>query len=114
MSGDGDNGKVVFEIDEGAPIMVELVAAPGQAVPMALTTPQDLAKVSDEAMQSAMNTIHQMARRLTTATKDLAIPPSKVELEFGLKLTGETGALIAKAGGEAALKVKLTWEKEKK
>ena len=39
------------------------------------------------------------------------VRPDKSELTFGLKFTGQAGALIAKTGAEAQLQVKLTWEK---
>jgi hypothetical protein len=59
---------------------------------------QSLAEVSAVA-QRALDTFRQGARR-----------PDKVEVEFGVKFTAETGAAVfAKAAGEAHLVVKLSW-----
>ena len=54
-----------------------------------------------------------MARRVRETVDALTDPPSQVEVEFGLKLDAEAGAFIAKVGTEAAINVKLTWEKAK-
>jgi hypothetical protein len=57
-----------------------------------------------------MNTIYNTAREVSDTIGSLAAKPSKVEVEFGITLTGESSALIAKVGAEAAFKVTLTWE----
>jgi hypothetical protein len=41
--------------------------------------------------------------------RDLATPPDKVQLEFGVKLTAEAGVVIAKAATEANFKLSLEW-----
>jgi hypothetical protein len=38
--------------------------------------------------------------------------PSKVEVDFGLVLTAEAGALVASASTAASFNVKLTWERQ--
>ena len=38
--------------------------------------------------------------------------PTTVELEFGIKLDAEAGALVARAGAEASFNVKLIWQRE--
>lgn len=37
------------------------------------------------------------------------LKPDQIEIEFGVKLNAETGALIAKASTEGQLTIKLTW-----
>ncbi|MEU4219717.1 CU044_2847 family protein [Actinoplanes sp. NPDC026623] len=37
--------------------------------------------------------------------------PDEIEVEFGIKLTAQAGAVLAKASTEAHFKVKLTWAK---
>lgn len=41
---------------------------------------------------------------------DLQDKPDRLELEFGLRLDAEVGAVIAKASGQTHLKVTLSWE----
>jgi hypothetical protein len=73
-------------------------------------SPEDLARKSGEALDRAMETIQGMSTRLARTVDDMVRRPSSVELEFGVKLTAEAGAIVSKIGGEAALNVRLTWE----
>lgn len=99
-----------FTIDESAPILVELYSRPGlQAVSL---SPESLVDKSTKALDSAMNTIHNMARRVNATVESLAERPTHIEVEFGLKLDAESGAIIAKAGLEASLSVKLIWDRQ--
>jgi hypothetical protein len=41
----------------------------------------------------------------------LVEPPDEVAVEFGVKMTVETGAVIAKASTDANFKINLTWKK---
>ena len=56
-----------------------------------------------------------MAAKAVNTIKQIKLHerPDSVEVEFGIKLDAEAGALIAKAGTEAAISVKMTWEKTK-
>lgn len=100
----------LFTIDEGAPILVELTPRPG--VQQVSLSPANIAEQSAKALDSAMNTIHHMARRVSATIDALVDRPTQVEVEFGLKLEAEAGAFISKAGVEASLNVKLTWERK--
>ena len=73
---------------------------------------EDLIEKSKTAVDTAMFTMRLMAAKAVDTIKKIKISerPQKVELEFGLKLDAEAGALVAKAGTEAAIKVTLTWE----
>jgi len=98
-------------IDENAPILIEFPPKAGiQQVSLSL---EDLGDKSAKAFESAMKTIQQMGQRVTTAVKSMAQKPSEVEVSFGLKFDVESGVLIAKAGMEAGLNVKLKWELKK-
>jgi hypothetical protein len=101
-------------IDKNIPVLVELapVSAGTRGVSI---TPKDIEQKSAEALNSAMNTIHQMATYIVSTMNSISesTRPSKVEAAFGLKLTTEGNALIAKGGMEANINVTLTWELKK-
>jgi hypothetical protein len=101
-----------FTIDEHAPILVEFAPAPG--VVRTALSPADLAEQSSKALDSAMNTIHAVAQRVTATINSISERPSTVEVDFGLKLTAAAGALVASASTEASFIVKLTWERKDK
>jgi hypothetical protein len=56
-----------------------------------------------------MRIVRQMSARLTHTVDEMTHRPSDVELSFGIKFDAEAGALIAKAGVEAAVSVTLRW-----
>jgi hypothetical protein len=76
---------------------------------------EDLVERSKAAVETAMFTMRLMAARAVETIKKIKVSerPDKVEMEFGLKLDAEAGALVAKAGAEAAIKVTMTWENKK-
>ena len=98
-----------FKFDDSAPILVEFT---GPGMRETSFKPEDLAAKSAQALDAAMNTIHNMARRVTDTVAAMATRPDQVEVAFGLKLETEAGVLIAKVGCEASLNVKLTWQQK--
>jgi hypothetical protein len=109
--------QIPFNIDENAPLLVELEAAGGvQPVAIVRMTPERLEELtgkSQKALDSAMSAVTNMARRVKATLTELPASelPDKIELGFGLKLNAEAGAYIAKSGVEAAIDVKLVWER---
>ncbi len=97
-----------FDINENAPVLVDFEAQPG-AYEVALS-PEDAVKKSAEALDSAMNTIHNMAQRVIATVDALPRQPTQAEVTFGIKLNAEAGAIITKAGVEATINVTLSLE----
>jgi hypothetical protein len=90
-----------------------LVDFPPRAGVKAVTSkPEALAARSVAAIDAAMDCIRDMADRVDRAVGGLVKPPSDVEVEFGVKLDAEAGALIARTGVEAHLTVTLKWSSD--
>lgn len=65
----------------------------------------DRAKVSlDEALTKLKPSLQRIARTL----KELS--PDEAEVEFGLKIGGETGVIVAKGTAEVNFVVRITWK----
>jgi hypothetical protein len=110
---------LTFEIDPEAPLLVEFEPDSGlvlaaRSSPLSEDQLEALAGRSAQALNSAMSAIRQMARRVTATIQSLPAleRPTTLELEFGLKLDAEAGALVARAGAEAGFNVRLVWERE--
>jgi hypothetical protein len=99
-----------FTPDENAPLLIEITPAPG--VQEVAFSPEDLVARADEVMQKVMNAIHATSVRFSGLYDNLPDQFTQVELSFGVKVTSEMGALIAKAGLESTFNVKLVWEKK--
>ncbi len=97
-------------------ILVEFPETPGlQPVSIRTLSVDSLAEKSARAVNQAMNTIRHMAKRTVTSIKGLTDPPDKIEVSFGLTMSGELGsALISSVGAEASINVKMTWQREEK
>ncbi len=112
-----------FVIDDDAPILVEFKSQrpqPGAqevmrgGLPSASEVVANVTEQSAKALNTAMNTIHGMARRVSETIKALPIAerPTQIEIEFGLKLDAQAGAVVAQAGAEASFTVRMTWARQ--
>ena len=95
----GSDELLAFEVDRSE-VPDDLVLAspsPGEVVAKAeITVEQSLAKLKPS--------LQKLARML----KELA--PDEAEVEFGLKIGGETGVIIARGTGEVNFAIRMTWK----
>ncbi len=99
------------DADDIGPVLVQFSEARGMQ-PVAPMSGAELAAKSAEAIDKAMSTMRQVADRVLDTIRDINVSdrPAQVEVEFGLTLDAEAGALIAKVGTQAGFKVKLVWK----
>jgi hypothetical protein len=91
----GDGSSVLVEVDEDT-YGVENVARTSEGVLEA-----------GQRLESALGGVREAAQAtLDTLTK---LSPETVEVEFGIKLAGEAGALIAKTSAEGHFTVRVSW-----
>ena len=78
--------------------------------------PQALAEKSQIAIERSMRTVRNMAKKAVRTIQSIPVSeqPSTVEFQFGIKMNGEAGAMIAKVSAEAAITVTMTWEHKAK
>lgn len=105
---------VEFSLEDGGVILVEVEApeAPGM-VPVARGAAGVTQKAS-QTFEAALDKIRPAAQAVIAKLRTLHDPPDEIEVEFGLKLSAEAGAIVAAAGAEANYKVTLTWKREEK
>jgi hypothetical protein len=97
--GDG-TASVIVEVDDDEP-GVRLAAGGRDGVPDASAT-----------FDAGFVRVREAAARALAQLSTLPKPPSTVELEFGVKLSAQAGAVIAKTGVEGHLKIKMIWERD--
>jgi SOS response regulatory protein OraA/RecX len=96
-------------------VLVEFPQRPGLVQASILDMDrEELAERSEEALQRAMGLISHMAHRAGELRRRIPAEFTQAEIEFGVKLDYEAGALLAKAGGEGSISVTLTWERPEK
>jgi hypothetical protein len=98
---------VEFESSEGA-VLVEVER---QDVSSLRRVSKDGGKTVAKATESfdqAIDSVLPAAGRLLDSLQGLK--PDSAQLEFGVKLSGELGGILAKASGEGHITVTLTWQ----
>lgn len=98
-----DGGAIRIEVDEHPSMGKRPVAVEDAAVTR-------LEQKFDDAIDSVRGCAMAVVKKLTT----LDVTPHEVQVEFGVKVSAEGSAFVAKVGGEAHLKVSLTWRPRSK
>ena len=99
-----NENSILIEVDETQP--------EGGVVPAARTG-GIIAKAS-RSFEGALEKIKFVAEAIITELHSLSYKPDKAEVEFGVKLSADAGAIIASTGAEANFKVTLTWNRQNK
>lgn len=97
---DGDN-VLVFEVDrsEVSDDLVLASDAPGKVADRARVTLEDALAKLKPSLSKVVHLLKEMS-------------PDETVVEFGLKVGGETGVIIAKGTVEANFSVRLSWKSE--
>ncbi|MEU9335778.1 CU044_2847 family protein [Streptomyces sp. NPDC048290] len=100
------DGLVEFTTEDGARIVVEGDPDdPGARLVSRGDGPAQAART----FESALGGVRAAAASALRVFRDGSLQPDAVELEFGVKLSAEAGAVIAKGAAEGHLVVRLTW-----
>jgi hypothetical protein len=110
-----DQVPVSTPVDEEFIILIEWPGAPAGVVKASRGERlKAMQEQSQKALNLAMGTIRSMAYRIAQTIDKLEgkVRPDEAEVEFGITLDAEAGALLAKASTGAQIKVKLKWTVE--
>ncbi|MBM7845929.1 CU044_2847 family protein [Herpetosiphon giganteus] len=75
-------------------------------------SPQKVIRSTADLMGEGFTLVRNCAKAAITHIKafDQSIRPNEFEIQLAIKLSTETGAILAKVGAEAQLQVKLLWK----
>lgn len=102
---------VEFPLEAGGSVLVEVEEPDAAGGTVRAGRETDLPERARLTFEAALSRVRPAAESVIGQLRDLADPPDQVGVEFGLKLTGTSGAIIASAGVEANFKVTLTWRR---
>ncbi|MFI5688342.1 CU044_2847 family protein [Streptomyces sp. NPDC051636] len=101
------NRLVEFTTEDGAVVVVETAdAAAGSRL---VSRGEGPAAQTARTFESALDGVRAAAQSALRVFRDGTLRPDSVELEFGVKLSAEAGAVIAKGAAEGQLVVRLSW-----
>lgn len=118
---------VQVPLDGGGTMLVQLSDEPGLgpvagSQPVTRTGPVHAGRVQDQVeeivtqtsltLRSALEPLAQMSRQVLEQFAESS--PQEVEVQFGVALTAEAGAVLTKAGAACHLNVTLTWKQSAK
>lgn len=93
-------GNVLIEVEDGA-------GAP--PVTRGLHT-GDVIEMVGNGFDAAIEAIKPAAIAVANKLRNFADAPEDLEVEFGVKFTGQAGAVIASASTEAQFRIKMVWK----
>ncbi|MDQ1045252.1 CU044_2847 family protein [Streptomyces sp. V4I2] len=97
---------VEFETADGAVVSVEAFEERSGS---RLVSRGDGTVQAARTFEGALEGVRAAASSALRVFRDGSLRPDGIEIEFGVKLSAETGAIIAKGTAEGHLVVKLTW-----
>jgi hypothetical protein len=92
---------VEFPLEAGGSVLVQVLDEQAAGPVMRGRIGEVTIDHADRTFEMALGTLRTV--------KGLAVQPQEVTVEFGVELTGKTGAVLVSAGASAQLKVGLTW-----
>ncbi|WP_326836824.1 CU044_2847 family protein [Amycolatopsis rhabdoformis] len=99
-----------FPLEGGGDVVVEVgPAAPGTA---RVGRREDVLADARESFETALASVRDAAAAALGQFRDMTRAPDEVEIKFGVKLSAEAGAVIAKTGVEGQLEIKLKWRRD--
>jgi Trypsin-co-occurring domain 1 len=101
----------VDDVEGGAVVLVESDRAdiPG-GLTLASPEPGQAAAKAARSLSASLEQLEPVLR--TVKDKLVASAPEHFTVEFGVKLGGETGIILAKGTVEVNLKITMTWDRE--
>jgi hypothetical protein len=106
---------IQFSLDGEDSILVEVEELPesdGDAGLVAISGNQVI-KTAQQSFDAALEKIKPMAASIINKVRSLNDPPDEVEVKFGVKMSSQAGAVIAKASLEGNYEITLKWKREK-
>jgi Trypsin-co-occurring domain 1 len=101
---------VQFPLADGTFVLVESADIGGQK-PLTRGLAGDAIQTAKVTFEEAIDRIKPAASVVMDKLRNLADPPDEIEVEFGLTLAAEAGALIAKTSVEGNYTVTLKWSR---
>jgi hypothetical protein len=99
-----------FELQDGEYVFAES-ATDGPSI-SPVSRGGDVLQSATASFGSALRHVRTAADEALTTLREMDARPDGVELEFGVKLNAEAGAVIARTGAEGHFKIKLTWNRD--
>jgi hypothetical protein len=103
---------IEFILKNGDSIFVEIDKPLPEGGVVPATRAGEIVAKAGRSFEAALEKIKPAAEAIITQLIDLSRKPDKIEVEFGVRLSADAGAIIASTGAEANFKVTLSWNQK--
>ncbi len=104
---------VEFPLADGGSVLVEVEDTGQPGATRRGLTPGAVVERAQMSLDDAVEKIQPIAAAMIGKLRGMAQAPDEVEVEFGLSLSAQAGAVLAAASTTANYKVTLTWRQPK-
>jgi hypothetical protein len=98
-----------FPLEGGGSVVVEIDPVPGTS---RVSRRDDLIEDAKGSFEAALANVREAAASALGTFQSMTRKPDEVEIKFGVKLTAQAGAVIAKTGLDGNFEVKLKWVRD--
>ena len=104
-----------FPLEDGGVILVVTdTLEPEPGIEMASTRDSKVINKASQTFEAALETVKPAASGIIAKLRKLVDPPNEIEVEFGILMSADAGAVVATAGVEANYKVTLKWKRDQR
>lgn len=100
---------VEFATENNCFIIVEVEETGSEGLVKA-SKPAEIISKASQSFEEALEKVKPAASSIIKKIRALQDQPDEIEVEFGLKLSADAGAVVASAGVDANYKVTLKWK----
>lgn len=102
---------VTYPLEGGGAISVEVDDEP--TVARRGLNPTDVTEKASSTFESTLASVKPAVIAIASTFRNLVDAPEEVEVEFGIKFSGQAGAIIASAETEAHFQMRMVWKRAK-
>jgi hypothetical protein len=102
---------VTYPLEGGGTVSVEVDDEP--AVARRGLNPVEVTEKESSTFDRALTAVQPALLANASTFRGLADAPEEVEVEFGIKFSGQAGAIIASAETEAHFQMRMVWKRAK-
>ena len=101
---------VEYELADGTRVLIEVEETRAGPVTRG-GRGADVIEKADGTLEAALQRIGPVTAAAFEQLRQVADPPDEIDIEFGVKLHADLGAIIARTGGEANFQISLRWRR---
>lgn len=102
-----------FQSPNGAGILVEVEELTTGPVTRGGRSSRAAVAQAGESLEQVLSGLGPTVKGIVSELREAADWPDEVEVEFAVKISADSNAIIARAGGEANFRIALRWSRSK-